>query len=66
MFSLSDFLIIWCSVAIPWWAGALYLGKRLDDITKTLDRMTARIGNMNQFTACGKKIKSKKVIHGND
>ena len=44
----------------------MYLGKRLDDIAKTLDRMTARIGNMNQFTACGKKIKSKKVIHGND
>ena len=59
MFSMLDFLIIWCSVAIPMWAGALYLGKRLD-------RMSYKISNMNKLTACGKPIKSKKVIRGND
>lgn len=56
---MLDFLIIWCSVAIPMWAGALYLGKRLD-------RMSDKISNMNKLTACGKPIKSKKVIRGND
>jgi len=59
MFSLSDFLIIWCSVAIPVWAGALHLGKRIDE-------MTAKLESATRFTACGKKVKSKKVIHGND
>ena len=66
MFSSGDFLIIWCSIAIPWWACALYLGKRLDDISKILDRMSYRVGNMQQLTACGKPVKVKKVIRGND
>tara|TARA_R100000152_G_C6646559_1_gene89426 strand:- start:243 stop:446 length:204 start_codon:yes stop_codon:yes gene_type:complete len=66
MFSSGDFLIIWCSVAIPWWAGALYLGRKLDDMSKVLDRMCDSLGNMKQLTACGKPVKVKKVIRGND
>ena len=66
MFSSGDFLIIWCSVAIPWWAGALYLGKKLDDMSRVLDRMSDNFGNMKHVTACGKPVKAKKVIRAND
>ena len=62
MFSLSDFLIIWISVAVPMWAGALYLGKRLDAIAKRIDRR-------NESTACGKKActkKTKGLLRAND
>ncbi len=62
MLSLTDYLIIWCSVGIPWCAATIYLGKKLEALATRIDRR-------NQSNACGKKAcnkKTKGLLRAND
>jgi len=59
MENFTYYISIWLATAIPIWVWAWYVGKKFDDISNALE-------NMKHVTACGKPVKKKKVIRGND
>jgi len=59
MENFTYYISIWLATAIPIWVWAWYVGKKLDDINNALE-------NMKHVTACGKLVKQKKVLRGND
>jgi len=59
MENFTYYISIWLATAIPIWVWAWYIGKKCDDISSALE-------NMKHVTACGKPVKPKKVLRGND